>query len=128
VHSERCILVYENARHNTGGNPPPSDLALNFALTQAFDEPAWRKKRITSINQHFITAFLDLYLKGDSSKATFLHVAPEKSNDGKWPAAPTQRDDGEYSSGKDTAGNLFWKGFQRREALALEMTCEAAQR
>jgi predicted dienelactone hydrolase len=128
VHSERCILVYENARHNSGGNPPPSDVALSFALTQSFDEPAWRKQRITSINQHFITAFLDLYLKGDSSKAAFLHVAPEKSNDGKWPAPPTQRDNGEYSSGKDAAGNLFWKGFQRREALGLEMTCEAAQR
>ena len=126
VHSERCILVYENARHNTGGNPPPGDVALPFALTQAFDEPAWRKQRITSINQHFITAFLDLYLKGDSSKAVFLHVAQEESNDGKWQAPPTQRDNGEYSSGKDAAGNLFWKGFQRREAVGLEMTCEAA--
>jgi predicted dienelactone hydrolase len=127
VHSERCLLVYENARHNTGGNPPPPGMVLPYGMTQAFDEPAWRKERITSINQHFITAFLDLYLKGDSTKAAYLHVAPEKSNDGKWEVANAQRDTGEFSSGKDAGGNLFWKGFQRRGAVGLEMSCRAAQ-
>ncbi len=126
IHSERCLLVYENARHNTGGNPPP-DMALPFPLTQAFDEPAWRKDRITAINQHFITAFLDLYLKGDKSKAAFLHVQPEKSNDGKWPVPPQTPDRGAFSSGMDDKGNLFWKGFQRRDAVGLEMSCQAAQ-
>jgi hypothetical protein len=24
VNSDRCLLVYEGARHNTGGNPPPA--------------------------------------------------------------------------------------------------------
>lgn len=126
VHSERCLLVYENARHNTGGNPPP-DMALPYPLTQAFDEPAWRKERITSINQHFITAFLDLYLKGDQTKAAYLHVQPEKSNDGKWQVPPQTPDRGAFSSGKDDQGNLFWKGFQRREAVGLEMSCRSAQ-
>ncbi len=124
IHSDRCILVYANARHNTGGNPPPS-VELPYVLTQAFDEPAWRKERIASINQHFITAFLDLNLKGDQSKAAYLHVAPEKSNDGKWSVPGNQRDNGEFSSGQDTQGELFWKGFQRREALGLEMTCKS---
>jgi len=96
-------------------------------MTQAFDEPAWRKDRIASINQHFITAFLDLYLKGDQSKAAYLHVQPEKSNDGKWPVPPQTPDRGAFSSGKDDKGNLFWKGFQRRDAVGLEMSCQAAQ-
>jgi predicted dienelactone hydrolase len=126
VHSERCLLTYENARHNTGGNPPP-DEPLPFGLTQSFDEPAWRKIRITSINQHFITAFLDLYLKGDTAKADYLHVKPEKSNDGKWPVPPQTPDKGEFSSGRDDKGNLFWKGFQRRDAVGLEMSCESGQ-
>jgi predicted dienelactone hydrolase len=126
THSDRCLLVYENARHNTGANPAPPEAARDFAILQSFDEPLWRKDRITSINQHFITAFLDLYLKGDQSKVSFLHVEPAHSNDGNWPAPPRQADRGAFSTGRDAAGNLFWKGFQRRWALGLEMSCLAA--
>lgn len=127
VHSERYLLVYENARHNTGGDPAPANVALDYGLLQAFDEPVWRKDRINSINQHFITAFLDLYLKGDDGKRAYLQVAPAQSDEGKWPAAPMQRDTGTYSSGTDAAGDKFWKGFQRRWALGLEMEYRAAQ-
>ena len=126
IHSDRCLLTYENARHNTGGNPaPPGDLP--YSLVESFDDPSWRKDRMTSINQHFITAFLDLYLKGDTAKAAYIHVMPEKSNDGMWPAPPLAPDTGAFSSGKDDKGNLFWKGFQRRNALGLEMSCKSAQ-
>ncbi len=126
VNSERCLLVYENALHNTGGNPAPAGVSLPYPLLQAFDEPAWRKDRITSINQHFITAFLDLYLKGDQSKSSYLHVLPERSNDGKWIVPDGEKDAGTYSTGKDKDGNAFWKGFQRRDALGLEMVCHPA--
>lgn len=126
VHSERCLLVYENARHNVGGIPPP-DLPLTYGLLQSMDEPVWRKDRITSVNQHFITAFLDVYLKGEQSEASYLHVQPEHSNDGKWPVPLNTRDDGAYSTGRDAEGDAFWKGFPRRTALGLEMSCRAAQ-
>jgi dienelactone hydrolase len=108
THSERCMLVYQNANHNVGGNPPPVE-ALGTLETRAFfDEPVWRKDRLTAINQHFITAFLDLYLKGDESRRSYLHVPVEKSNDGVWP-------------------DMYWKGFQRRWATGMEMHCVAAQ-
>jgi predicted dienelactone hydrolase len=123
VNSERCMLVYENARHNTGGDPAPPGVSLPYPMIQSFDEPAWRKDRITSINQHFITAFLDLYLKGDQSKASYLRVAPAHSDDGKWPTPPMAADTGVFSTGRDPAGGAFWKGFQRRWALGLEMYC-----
>jgi hypothetical protein len=114
------LLVYENARHNTGGNPPPPNIALDFKTEQFFDEPVWRKDRITAINQHFITAFLDLRLKGDQSKRPYLYFPLAHSNDGKWPVAPNTPDTGAFSKGDD-----FWPGFQRRWALGLEMTCIA---
>jgi dienelactone hydrolase len=120
VNSDRCLLVYENARHNTGGNPPPPNVKLDFKALQSFDEPVWRKDRITAINQHFITAFLDLYLKGDQTRRAFLHVPVPHSNDGKWPVTPGADDEGAFSAGKD-----FWPGFQRRWALGLEMSCRA---
>jgi predicted dienelactone hydrolase len=121
VNSERCMLVYENARHNVGGNPAPAEARTSFTTQEYFDEPVWRKERITAINQHFITAFLDLYLKGDESRRAYLHVAPEKSNDGVWPLKR-----GESVGAKFSDGDKYWKGFQRRWAVGLEMRCSAA--
>ncbi|HZL56602.1 MAG TPA: hypothetical protein VFC21_05965, partial [Bryobacteraceae bacterium] len=72
VNSNRCLLVYQNARHNIGGNPAPPGLT-DLRTLQFFEEPVWRKDRITSINQHFISAFLDLHLKGDSSRLAYLN-------------------------------------------------------
>ena len=123
VNSERCMLVYENARHNTGGNPPPPGVQMSYREMQHFDEPVWRKDRITAINQHFVTAFLDLYLKGDESRRPYLHVSPVSSNDGEWPAGPNSPDEGAFSTGKDSQGHAFWLGFERRWALGLEMSC-----
>ncbi len=98
VNSERRMLVYENARHNVGGNPPPPEAMGSFTTRAFFDEPVWRKDRIAAINQHFITAFLDLYLKGDESRRAYLDVSP-----------------------KSTEGSIVWKGFQPRWALGLQM-------
>ena len=123
VNSDRCMLVYENARHNVGGNPPPPGVALSFEALQAFDEPVWRKDRITAINQHFVTAFLDLYLKGDETRRTYLHVGPPKSNDGTWPLGEGKSAGAAFSKGSD--GETIWKGFQRRWAVGLEMYCAA---
>jgi hypothetical protein len=92
------MLVYENARHNAGGNPPPPEALGSFVARAFFDEPVWRKDRIAAINQHFVTAFLDRYLKVDESRRPYLSVQG-KSND----AAPP------------------WIGFQRRWSVGLEM-------
>jgi predicted dienelactone hydrolase len=121
VNSDRCMLVYENARHNVGGNPAPPEMLSSFVTREFFEEPVWRKDRITAINQHFITAFLDLNLKGDESRRAYLHVAPEKSNEGKWPLPR-----GESVGGKFSDGGEYWKGFQRRWAVGMEMHCPAA--
>jgi predicted dienelactone hydrolase len=120
VHSDRCLLVYQNARHNIGGDALPSDVPASFQAHEFFDEPVWRKDRIMAINQHFITAFLDLYLKGDESKRSYLHVTPVVSNEGKWPLAP-----GKSAGEKVSDGTDYWKGFHRRWALGMSMTCKS---
>jgi dienelactone hydrolase len=124
VNSDRCLLVYENARHNIGGNPPPPGVDLDFQGREFFEEPVWRKDRIAAINQHFITAFLDVYLKGDITRRTYLHPIPEKASDGVWPLAQGASAGAEFSDGGDSA-NPYWKGFQRRWAVGLEMHCAA---
>ncbi len=121
VNSDRCMLVYENARHNVGPDPPPADFPLDFAARASFAEPVWRQDRINAINDHFITAFLDLYLKRDQSRRSYLHVSPEKSNDGKWPPVAGQAESAYAVDGQD-----YWKGFQRRWAVGLEMICREA--
>jgi predicted dienelactone hydrolase len=107
VNSERCMLVYENGRHNTGGNPPPAGVLGSFRTRESFDEPVWRKDRMTAINQHFVTAFLDLHLKGDESKREFLTLARKRSNEGVW----------------GDAAKSYWKGFQKRWAVGLQWHC-----
>jgi predicted dienelactone hydrolase len=96
VNSERYLLVYENGRHNVGGNPPPPEALGKFQTQTFFDEPVWRKDRIGAINQHFITAFLDLYVKGDATRREYLDL-PERSGD-----------------------RPAWKGFQARWGLGVQ--------
>lgn len=116
----RNLLIYQNARHNTGGNPAPAEALDDFVSREYFDEPVWRKDRIAAINQHFITAFLDLNLKGMADRASYLAVPTVKSNEAKWTVPFGQNTYGTFASGtNDTAE--YWRGFQRRWALGLEM-------
>jgi len=121
VNSDRWLLVYENARHNVGGNPPPAEALSDFSTQESFDEPVWRKERIAAINQHFITAFLDLHLKGDESRRAYLDVPVVRSNDGAWPLARGERGGANYSQGAAKEGHTYWKGFQRRWAVGLQL-------
>ena len=106
VHSDRCLLQYENARHNIGGNPAPPEALSSFVTREFFEEPVWRKDRLMAINQHFVTAFLDLTLKGDETRRAFLHVVPEASDDGKWPL-PQGASTGANSRTGPTIGRAF---------------------
>ena len=116
--NRRHFLLYQNARHNVGGNPPPPEADSNFATREYFAEPVWRTERINAINQHFITAFLDLHLKHDTQKSAYLDVKPQIAGDGQWPLAAFENVGGRTATGQEPG---FWRGFQRRWALGLEM-------
>jgi predicted dienelactone hydrolase len=67
INSDRYLLTYINARHNVAPNPPPKESlkpGLPFDFYYHYAEPAWDQRRINNINQHFITAFLGIQLKG----------------------------------------------------------------
>jgi predicted dienelactone hydrolase len=116
--ADRRLLVYREARHNVAGNPVELKPDAPFAAVDAFHEPVWRMERINAINQHFVTAFLDLQLKGDRTKAAYLDVPVPVAGDGAWPSAFGQQWGG-MTAGKDQPG--YWQGFQRRWALGLEL-------
>ena len=123
--SERHMLTYREARHNVAGNAildaqfPAND---NFATTEYMREPVWRTERINAINQHFITAFLDLHLKGDTDKASYLNTPTENSNDSKWDIPFGEQLNGTVAS-KGQASH--WRGFQRRWAVGMTMKRKA---
>jgi predicted dienelactone hydrolase len=109
VHAERWLLTYRNARHNTAPNPPsPAAAAAGFDDFMAYAEPAWDSRRINNINQHFVTAFLGMQLKGEPLR-DYLEVPP-LDNDG---------------SIRPDAG--LWKGFRKRAAVGLELRHLPAQ-
>lgn len=120
VNSERYMLVYQNARHSIGGNPPPAIAHKYFDLEDWFNEAVWRREKITAINTHFVTAFFDRFLKSEEEKAAYLKLAPQNAVEGSWPLPFGAHVGGTYSDG-GANGKAYWKGFQRRFAIGLEM-------
>ena len=116
--ANRHMLVYREARHNIVGND--FDLADDapFMAAEFLKEPVWRSDRLNAINQHFVTAFLDLTLKGDAAKRAYLDLPTTDSNQGEWPTSFAEQLNGAVA-GPDQA--KYWRGFQRRWATGLEL-------
>jgi fermentation-respiration switch protein FrsA (DUF1100 family) len=116
--THRYLLTFKGAGHNLGLGPTPDSMRHRLWDIDWFEDPVWRKERIFGINLHFITAFLDLYVKGDQSRAAYLDVPVADSSGGIW-AAPASARWGDYSPGGN--GVTLWKGFQRNHAEGLEL-------
>ncbi|QJD80386.1 alpha/beta hydrolase family protein [Spirosoma rhododendri] len=98
INADRYMLTYLNARHNVAPNPPPSasmQPGVSADEYMHYAEPAWNEHRINNINQHFVTAFLGIQLKGMEY--------------GKYLVAP---------AGDSTEA---WPGFKPRMAVGLEL-------
>jgi dienelactone hydrolase len=117
VNALRYMLVYRNGAHSIGMNGAPEAMRHKLWDMDWFEDPVWRKERVIGVNLHMITAFLDLYVKGDQSRASYLDLVPS-SNDGVWPPPPKGTPYGGYSPG--SGGITVWKGFQRVHSAGLE--------
>ena len=117
--AHRYLLTFKEGGHAIGLNPAPDSMRQRLWDQDWFEDPVWRKERINAINAHFITAFLDYYVKGDEARAAYLNVATPESSAGMWPAetAPPAYD--AYSPG--SADITVWKGFQRNHAAGLSL-------
>jgi predicted dienelactone hydrolase len=123
VNSHRYLLTYKQAGHAIALNPAPPEMRGTVWDMDWFEDPIWRQDRINAINLHFITAFLAVHLRNDASKAAYLNVAVEDSDDGQW-NAPVGTTWGAYSPGGE--GVTLWKGFQRRHARGMTLQHQAA--
>jgi len=98
INAERYLLTYVNARHNVAPNPPPlASLQSGVSPDEYmhYAEPAWNEHRINNINQHVVTAFLGIHLKGMDYRK-YLDLPGTDAVDG-------------------------WPGFKARMAVGLEM-------
>ena len=115
---QRTLLTYVNGGHNSGAPMPApkesfrDDADLGFNVSEHYTDPVWDTARMNNIAQHFVTAWLDQYLKADAEKAAFLDLV-EDSNAGVWSMEEdgTQKEDHNYWSGfaKGTAKGLKYE-------------------
>ncbi len=118
VNSNRYLLTFLGGGHRIGLGPAPEGMRGQLWDQAWFEDPVWSADRIVGINLHFITAFLDRYVKDDASRAGYLDGLVPRSADGTW-SAPPDVPYSAYSPGGD--GVTLWKGFQRQHAEGLEL-------
>ncbi len=119
IHAPRYLLVFENAGHSIGMGPASAETYKTLWGLDYFEDPVWRKDRLIGVNLQMITAFLDLTLRGDASRAAYLDVAVGKGNDAAWPDGAGSPAYGAISPG--TPPITVWKGFPRRGVTGLEL-------
>jgi predicted dienelactone hydrolase len=106
VNSDRYLLTYIDARHNVAPNPPPVEAmqpGLNINEYLRYADSVWDMRRINNINQHFVTAFLGMHLKGMTDYKKFLDVPVNSSEE-------------------------VWTGFKPRTSIGLQMVHDAPQK
>jgi predicted dienelactone hydrolase len=118
VHAPRYLLTFENGGHSIGMNGAPATMRSRLWDLDWWEDPVWRKERVIGVQLHFITAFLDRYVKGEAAAAAFLDVPAPLSNDGVWPAKPGDLY-AAFSPG--SPASAVWKGFQHAHSAGLEL-------
>ena len=125
VNAPRFLLTYREGGHAIGMGPAaPPEMRSRLWDLDWFEDPVWRKDRILAINLHFITAFLDRYVKGDTSRDAYLRGLTPESDAGRWPGKPAVPYDAPSPGGE---GISLWKGFQDRHAAGLQLEYREAR-
>ena len=107
----RYLLTYQNAGHNIAAPMPvPVEIMQSEEKTGAghYTDPVWDTLRANNIAAHFVTAFLDHHLKGNTEASTYLDLVPN-SNDGVY----------SMKDHEPTDTHTYWKGFGRGTANGL---------
>ena len=123
IHAPRYLLTFEEAGHDIGLDPAPPQMRGSLWNISWFQDPVWNTRRVNAINAHFITAFLDLYVKGEKRFAAYLDVATVHAGRAVWPHDRTRFSAYSPGNGKITV----WKGFQRSFAVGLTLRRTPAQ-
>lgn len=113
---DRTLLTFDNANHSAGAPMPAPeesyayDEALGFNISEHYTDAVWDSVRMNNISQHFVTAWLEKYLKSNIKMDNYLNLEAN-SNDGIW----SQGDNGQYKP-----DHTHWAGFKNRTAKGLK--------
>ncbi len=119
---DRSLLTFEGAGHNAAAPiPAPQESfyfneALNFNVSEHYTTEGWDTVFMNNVAQHFVTSWLDVELKGDAAKASYLDLIPV-GRDGVF-----DRD----ADGTPGFADSYWKGFQEGTADRLRFERLAA--
>ena len=119
---DRALLTYMNAGHNAGAPMPAPEEAYYFSedkgfnISEHYTDAVWDTARMNNIAQHFVTAWMDSHLKGESEKAAYLDLV-ENSNDGVWSVE---------EDGTEKEDHSYWKGFPEGTAKGLMYEVKSA--
>jgi dienelactone hydrolase len=120
--SEKYHLTFEAAGHGITPAPVPM-VAEKYAYGAIGTRDAvWRSEAVASIQQHFLTAFLDATLKGDKTAKSYLMVKTERASDGIWP--PVNNEPPDVFAPIAEEGMSYWPGFRRHRARGLRLEYE----
>jgi hypothetical protein len=106
--------VFKGAGHSIGVDAAPPDMRGSVWDQDWFEDPIWRKDRVHSISLHFITAFLNVHLRGDTAAAAYLQVANLDSDRAPWNGPDTP-----FDARSEGGTNTAWKGFVRNHQAGL---------
>ena len=115
--SDRYLLVFQNAGHAIGMSSVPPTMRDRLWDQDWFEDPIWRHELINGVEQHMITAFLDRFVKGDTSRSAYLDTDVAISDNAVWPKdGPPGYDP--FSPG---GAGATWKGFRKGHNGGLEL-------
>ena len=121
--TNRSLLTFENGGHNAAAPMPApaesfrDDEKLGFNVSGHYTDPVWDTARMNNIAQHFVTAWMDLHLKGNETAGEYLDLV-ENSNDGVW----SMNEDGTPKE-----DHSYWKGFDKDTAKGLRYEVKAPE-
>ncbi|MCV3271031.1 poly(ethylene terephthalate) hydrolase family protein [Roseobacter sinensis] len=112
---DRALLTFDGGGHNTVAPiPAPAESfyfndRLGFNVSEHYTDSVWDTVFMNNVGQHFLTAWMDLELKGETEKAAYLDLL-DIGSEGLWSvnADGSLRDD-----------HTYWKGFAEGTADGL---------
>jgi hypothetical protein len=117
IHANRYLLTFLQGGHALGLGIAPPEMRDDLWNQDWFEDPVWRKERLMNISLHFITAFLDRYVKDDANRGSYIDGLVVESAKGTWDAPQ-----GTPWNARSPGGAVsLWKGFQRRHATGLTL-------
>jgi predicted dienelactone hydrolase len=112
---DRALLTFDNANHSAGAPMPAPkesyfyDETLGFNISEHYTDAVWDSVRMNNVSQHFVTAWLEKYLKSNTDMDNYLNLETN-SNHGVW-----SKDD----KGQSEPTHTYWEGFKNRTAKGL---------